>query len=748
MALSLDDLTAKVDNGGVTPDGLLTAEEYNTLLAAVKENAENSTDEHIGSVVVENTLSEVKEDSPKPVSGGAVYTIVDRIINGGVEILTEYNSTVPTASGDRTFAIPDAAKGHTVSLDIVTVGRYQTYITYESGSESLLQNWETGDSHFDLPIAEDAKTLKLYMSALTNPGASINIRFGRVMPSLKGNNATLTSVVEELAEETSFDGTINVMPYEFKQGEAYVIFNEGTSAVNATTRESAGGSVLDDIGTVNVNSNIAFVATKNAHYLRFNTASKCRIKRLKAQDFFLGKAMTQGYINAITGRFEPYSDSLVLADKVACAPTLIIAPKGLKLASIYYYDENGEYVDRTNLSARAIYLDKESGYFNLRLTAIDEGEVSLTDACENSLSIMWNRMTRKKVAYELNDMTTIDPTDTLEGVDFDAKEGVYYKYPTQIIEKFDELVAQHPDRITKIDTASYTELSYPAYCNLNGVASGNYLATPSYTIPMYKVSYANFGEEALLYTKQRQKVLIVAGQHGWENASQLNTFALAKHLITPKSVNHAKLITDCDFYIIPILNLYGAHHGLYVNANGVNLNRNYPTDEWVSGEEGNQYGGSSAGSEFETQLICKIIDTLNPDIVIDHHSYGLVSGYDFYNSFHDIGIISLAENILTNYGTLCATKYTAHFGEILKYRVNEDVFTKGDKRIATLAAYCEYKGIRRSGTIEVCLGIAFKNGVFDVSLPLHTPDNVAINEWMLRSWVVALANNSDYNYIY
>lgn len=72
MALSLDDLTAKVDNGGVTPDGLLTAEEYNTLLAAVKENAENSTDEHIGSVVVDNTLSAVKADSNKPVSSSAV----------------------------------------------------------------------------------------------------------------------------------------------------------------------------------------------------------------------------------------------------------------------------------------------------------------------------------------------------------------------------------------------------------------------------------------------------------------------------------------------------------------------------------------------------------------------------------------------------------------------------------------------------------------------------------------------------
>ena len=81
MALSLDDLTAKVDNGGVTPDGLLTAEEYNTLLAAVKENAENSTDEHIGSVVVDNTLSELDETSNKPVNSQGIAEAISAASN-------------------------------------------------------------------------------------------------------------------------------------------------------------------------------------------------------------------------------------------------------------------------------------------------------------------------------------------------------------------------------------------------------------------------------------------------------------------------------------------------------------------------------------------------------------------------------------------------------------------------------------------------------------------------------------------
>lgn len=86
MALSLDDLTAKVDNGGVTPDGLLTAEEYNALLAAVKENAENSTDEHIGSVVVENTLSALDETSNKPVDSKGIAKAIETATNNIVAV--------------------------------------------------------------------------------------------------------------------------------------------------------------------------------------------------------------------------------------------------------------------------------------------------------------------------------------------------------------------------------------------------------------------------------------------------------------------------------------------------------------------------------------------------------------------------------------------------------------------------------------------------------------------------------------
>lgn len=130
MALSLDDLTAKVDNGGVTPDGLLTAEEYNALLAAVKENAENSTDEHIGSVVVDNTLSALDLESKKPVDSQGIASAIEAVSNslkarGYIYMGVATPTTTPDVSGGKVFYLAAQAGeytnfGYTLPTDALT----------------------------------------------------------------------------------------------------------------------------------------------------------------------------------------------------------------------------------------------------------------------------------------------------------------------------------------------------------------------------------------------------------------------------------------------------------------------------------------------------------------------------------------------------------------------------------------------------------------------------------------------------
>lgn len=165
MALSLDDLTAKVDNGGVTPDGLLTAEEYNTLLAAVKENAENSTDEHIGSVVVDNTLSALNLESKKPVDSQGIAGAIKAASNslkerGYIYMGVATPTTTPDVSGGKVFYLAAQA------------GEYNNFgITLPTDALTSLE-WN-GERWFAIRIADLVTPAEVEQAILDNTAKKI-----------------------------------------------------------------------------------------------------------------------------------------------------------------------------------------------------------------------------------------------------------------------------------------------------------------------------------------------------------------------------------------------------------------------------------------------------------------------------------------------------------------------------------------------------------------------------------------------
>ncbi len=103
------------------------------------------------------------------------------------------------------------------------------------------------------------------------------------------------------------------------------------------------------------------------------------------------------------------------------------------------------------------------------------------------------------------------------------------------------------------------------------------------------------------------------------------------------SLNAGEAISKRGMLFIPCLNPDGLRLERRTNANGVDLNRNFPTKNWgqnlgdnatCDDENSGYYGGKSAGSEIETQFLIDTIDEFKPEIILTLHAPYKVVNYD------------------------------------------------------------------------------------------------------------------------
>ncbi len=128
--------------------------------------------------------------------------------------------------------------------------------------------------------------------------------------------------------------------------------------------------------------------------------------------------------------------------------------------------------------------------------------------------------------------------------------------------------------------------------------------------------------EALSLGSGPSTVLVIGGLHaGPENP----TADLAEHLARYFGQHVTELPASVRIIFIPRANPDGYFDETRVNANGVDLNRNWPTVDWqpeaVHGE-GAVSGGAAPLSEPETRALYAYITELAPDVVISLHGYG------------------------------------------------------------------------------------------------------------------------------
>lgn len=115
--------------------------------------------------------------------------------------------------------------------------------------------------------------------------------------------------------------------------------------------------------------------------------------------------------------------------------------------------------------------------------------------------------------------------------------------------------------------------------------------------------------------------LVIAGTHGDETAT-IVTLSCALRSISPAQLRH---------HVILAVNPDGCQLGLRSNANGVDLNRNFPAANWRSGDTVYRWNsatqardvrlstGGRPGSEPETQALCRLIHRLKPRWVVSFH---------------------------------------------------------------------------------------------------------------------------------
>ena len=106
-------------------------------------------------------------------------------------------------------------------------------------------------------------------------------------------------------------------------------------------------------------------------------------------------------------------------------------------------------------------------------------------------------------------------------------------------------------------------------------------------------------------------VFIFGGIHGNEPTSASVASRLIEHLR-----NHPETLGGRRVATLAEANPDGLAAGRRGNANGVDLNRNFPARNWRAG----RHHGSSPASEPETRAIMRAIDMLKPTCVISVHS--------------------------------------------------------------------------------------------------------------------------------
>ncbi|MEX2375385.1 MAG: M14 family zinc carboxypeptidase [Dehalococcoidia bacterium] len=123
-------------------------------------------------------------------------------------------------------------------------------------------------------------------------------------------------------------------------------------------------------------------------------------------------------------------------------------------------------------------------------------------------------------------------------------------------------------------------------------------------------------------------VLLVGGMH---TGTEANTVTIARRVLREIELGRMPIPGNATICVLPLMNPDGIARDEHTNANGVDLNRNWPAENWhpdaYHPASGAVSGGARPLSEPETEALAAFVRDTAPAVVVVWHSYAaLVEG--------------------------------------------------------------------------------------------------------------------------
>ena len=239
-------------------------------------------------------------------------------------------------------------------------------------------------------------------------------------------------------------------------------------------------------------------------------------------------------------------------------------------------------------------------------------------------------------------------------------------------------------------------------------------------------------------------MLIIGGLHGLEYTAPMNLFLFAKTLCNLSQDNPYRLLNYFDIYIVPCLNGYGMYHEIRYNANGIDLNRNFPTNFWSRNDA--DHTGETAGSEFETQLVMALYNLYSPTVVIDHHAYDVTDTRQLYS-----GCNERKKPIIKEAFVDCAFAFAHSLPQYFDNSEHDYLRLASRRSVSDidagyLATWADEKGCLFAAYVEVGSTILYQNGQYNPSSTTTFGNNVfSIADCTLWNQIMRFAEFTYYN---